>query len=111
LYAPDKSPNQSEYANHYAAYKSLEKTDHFLQESKMWRHIIKTTCDRLNIKLIEVSFWHDDPFSIEAELPSIRLDSNINDINYCFGRDYHIGAGHPGIGIHKEMSELIISLL
>jgi hypothetical protein len=110
-YSLDKEPSRIDYPNHYKAFKELKNTDFFLQEAKIWQHVISSTCDRLGIKLIEVSFFHEDPFILEKEILSVRLNSNIDDINYCFGRDYHLQSGHPGIGIHKEMSDVIISAL
>jgi hypothetical protein len=111
LYSPDKSADRNQYPNYYSAYKKLSDTDHFVQESIIWQHIITTTCLKLGIKLIEVSFWHDDPFVQNQSISAVNLESNKEDINYCFGRDYLLGNGHPGIGLHKEMSDVIINLL
>lgn len=111
LYTPDKAADKDEYPNHYIAYKALENTDHFVQDAIIWRHLISSTCSRLGIKLIEVSFWHDDPFILKEGISSVNLNSNSDDINYCFARDYLLNTGHPGIGLHKEMSDVIINLL
>lgn len=106
---PEKFPH------HLAAYKELLKTDYGIQEGYLWRHIMKTTCEKLNIKFIDVSFFADDPFSIEAGILSIDIYKNLQDINYTWARDYRSEAvngtpyaSHAGVGLHKEMADIIL---
>lgn len=102
-------------ANHLAAYRHLLETDFFLQESNLYRSMIKNTCTRLGIKFIELSFHKDDNFVTSNNIGTIHIKSNSGDINYCYARDirHHEGqyAGHPGIGLHKEASTLILNSL
>jgi len=111
LYSSDKAADIDKFPHHYAAYKELEKTDFLVQESRMWRNSLVSACKRLGIKLIEVSFWHNDPFTIVEGIESIDATKHKDNINYCFGRDFLLNNAHPGIGVHKEMSDVILKRL
>lgn len=95
------------------AYKNLLDTDYFINESKIYRENILGICKRLGIKFAEISFHKSDKFA--EELPVVDTETNNNDINFCYGRDLRISdgnySGHPGIGIHKLASEIILSQL
>jgi hypothetical protein len=99
------------------AYQSLSATDFHLQEALIWNSILESTCNRLNIKFIPVSFWKDDPFVQNKNIAYVDTNSNSHDINYCFSRDIHLNltnntyTAHPGIGLHQEMTDVIIKLL
>jgi hypothetical protein len=117
FYSPDKNADAVKYPNHLTAYKSLSKTDYHLQEALIWHSILESTCSRLKIKFIPVSFWKDDLFVQNKNIPCIDTDSNSDDINYCFARDIHLNlanntyTAHPGIGLHREMTDVIIKLI
>jgi hypothetical protein len=106
------------FPHHLEAYKSLLKTDHSIYESYIWRHIMKTTCDKLNIKFIDVSFFSDDPFTMSSGLITSDIRKNLTDINYTWARDYRADAvdgtpyaSHPGVGMHRSIANLILSHL
>jgi hypothetical protein len=102
-------------SNHLAAYKHLLETDFFLQESNLYRTMIKSTCFRLGIKFVELSFHKTDNFIISNNISIVDTEDNNTDINYCYARDLrqHQGqyAGHPGVGIHTAASNLILNSL
>lgn len=109
-------PEGKKYEGLVEAYKHLATTDYFTNEAHIYRNMIKITCEKLGIKFAEITFIDPEPFSIENNIPTVNMSSNIEDINYCFGRDIRVRPeggyySHPGVGLHKEASELIIAQL
>jgi hypothetical protein len=103
-------------SNEYTtAYKHLSTTDFFLNEASIHRNMLIGICKRLGIKFIELSFHKDDQFIINSEISCIDINSNNTDINYCYARDLRLQNGaltaHPGIGIHREVTDKILSIL
>ena len=102
-----------EHNNHLEAYNNLLETDFFIQEANIYRESIIATCKQLNIKYAEVSFHKNDIFA--KDLPLVDIDTNKKDINYCYARDLRVSngiySGHPGIGIHKLASDIILKQL
>jgi len=112
LYKSKYAANPEKYSSFYNAHKSLNETDHFFQESVMYANFLKSVCKRLKIKLIEISFYHNDRYTKEFNIVAVDRDSNKENINYCYGRDVYIEnghyTGHAGIGIHNEMTNLLL---
>jgi len=108
-------PSKTKYKNHIDAYNNLLNTDFFIKESEIYRNMLIGTCKRLKIKLIELSFHKNDLFSSNKDILTIDIDSNKNDVNYCYGRDLRIYdkeyTAHPGIGIHSETTKKVLDLL
>jgi hypothetical protein len=107
-------PEGKQFTNHIESYKKIAETDHFLHESNLYRNMMKATCKRLGIKFVEVSFDEPtEPFITENGIKRVEMSSHSDDINYCFGRDVRVRAegyySHPGIGLHGEAAELILS--
>ena len=105
-----------DYENQYRAFKLLRDTDTFLMESTVNRNMIMTTCKRLGIKYLEVSFWKDE-FTFDNNLPLIDVDLKKDDLNYTYSRDVNVGNigeyyfNHPGVGLHNEAVEKILERL
>jgi len=97
------------------SYKCLSTTDFFVNEAIIYRNMLIGICKRLGIKFIELSFHKDDQFIINSEISCIDINSNNTDINYCYARDLRVHDGaltaHPGIGIHREVTDKILSIL
>jgi len=108
---PDRFPS------HISAYQELLKTDFYYQESVMWTNIARVMCEQLGIKFIETSFYTKDPFIIDHNIPCIDRTKFSQDINYAFARDYRTSQGgnpyasHMGIGVYKEMADLLLTLI
>ena len=119
LYTEDiLAADPTRFPHHLAAYKELLETDHSVQESYIWRNIMRTTCTKLGIKFIDVSFFADDPFTVSSGIITTDIRNNLTDINYTWARDYRLEAvngtpyaSHPGIGMHKEIANLILKHL
>ena len=96
--------------NHLEAYNNLLNTDHYTNEAQIYRQSLIGICKRLKIKFIELSFHKSDKFA--TNLPIVDIDTNKNDINYCYARDLRVSdgeySGHPGIGIHLLASDIIL---
>jgi hypothetical protein len=106
---PEKFPH------HLAAYKELLKSDYGIQEGYLWRHIMKTICEKLKIKFIDISFFSDDLFVVDSKTLSVDITKKMYDINYTWARDFKSEAvngtpyaSHAGIGLHKDMANLIL---
>jgi hypothetical protein len=107
---PDET--YSEYINLYDKMKNL---DFLYQEAITYQNMIRSVCKRLNIKLIEIGIERDDIFT-EQHVPNlINVNINSDDINFCYARDYRLVGdryiGHPGIGIHKNVHDIILESL
>lgn len=115
LYKSKYFADAEQYPHHYDAITSLSNTDYFLQESVMYSNFLYSTCKRLNIKLVEISFFKDDEYVKEYNIPVIDRESNKQDLNYCYGRDLFLShgsyTGHAGIGINQEMTDLLLTLI
>jgi hypothetical protein len=119
LYTKDiLAADPDKYPHHLEAYKALLNTDYSVQEGHLWRHIMKTTCLSAGIKFIDVSFFADDPYVLESETLRVDMRKQMDDINYTWARDYKMEAlngtpyaSHAGVGMHKELGELILNHL
>ncbi len=104
------------YDVQYKAFKLLKDTDTFLMESTVNRNMVMTTCKRLGIKYVDISFWKDS-FAFENNIPLIDIDAKKEDLNYTYSRDVHVGESgdyyfnHPGVGLHNEAAENILERL
>lgn len=102
-----------EYPRHKSAYKELVETDFFINETLIMRNNIMGVCKRLGIKYAEICFHDND--MLTDYVPFIDLNTNKEDINYCWARDIRISDGmytaHPGIGIHQLTSNIILNQL
>jgi hypothetical protein len=109
--------DKENYPIHATAYQELIKSDFFYNECMLYQNIMITTCKRLGIKYIETSYYHADKFVVDQGIPSVDRTAHVDDINYAFARDYRPAAklnpyiAHMGVGVHKEMSELILGLV
>lgn len=97
-------------------YTQLLATEEFFKnEAIIYRNMLQTLCKKCNIKIIELSFNKDESL-IDENI--IVVDQDIidnDDINSKFGRDFfkqneHY-SGHPGIGIHQHVSNMILERL
>lgn len=97
-------PN-NKYITEIELYHKMRETDFYYQEANIYQHMLTCVCKRLGVKLIEISFEKDDLFAQRNIQTIIDLNTNSNDINFCYGRDIRLldnnYTGHPGIGIHK----------
>ena len=105
-------PEGKEYENFVEAYKLINETDYFLNEAKMYRGMIKATCERLGIKFLELSFVREEEFVQELNIPYIDIATHQDDINYALGRDVRVRLegyySHPGVGFHKEAANIVL---
>ena len=112
LYKAKFKPNEEEWPHHLAAHRELMKTDFLIQESAMYSNILKSTCQRLGIKFVEMSFYKDEPAVLENNIPYIDRLKYIDNLSYCFSRDVFNNngeyTGHGGIGVNKDMTELVL---
>jgi hypothetical protein len=116
LYKSKFKANKEQWPHHYAAFEELEKTDFYVQESTMYINFLKSTCHRLNIKLVEMSFYNEDRVVLANNIPSVNRESHIEDLNYCFSRDVYLKddgtyTGHGGKGVNQEMTDLLLTLI
>lgn len=117
LYTEDiMAADPEKFPHHLEAYTALLNTDYGVQEGFLWQHIMKTTCKKLGIKYIDVSFFADDPFTLQADTLSVNIKKNITDINYTWARDFRSEAvngtpyaSHAGVGLHSDMAEKILN--
>lgn len=116
-YQNEHVADPSRFPEHLIAYQTLLSTDFYYQESVMWRNIAKTFCDKLGIKFLEISFYTGDPFIRDHGIPHLDRTTHEDDINYAFARDYRKSsqgnpyASHMGVGIYKEMTEILLKLI
>jgi hypothetical protein len=70
------------------------------------------TCKRLGIKLIELSFQINDRLLQDDTIIAIDSEYKNGDINYYLARDIRIHngqySGHPGKGIHQEITDKVL---
>jgi hypothetical protein len=103
------------YHDQVAAYKLLSNSNYFLNETHIHRNMLVGTCKRLGIKLIELSFQPNDKFVQENNIIPIDAEFKNGDINYYLARDVRVHNGnysaHPGIGIHQEITNKILTYL
>lgn len=96
-------------------YNKMRDTDFYYQEATIYQHMLKSMCKRLGIKLIEISFEKNDLFAQRNVQKIIDVNTNINDINFCYARDVRLldgsYTGHPGIGIHMIAHNNIMELV
>lgn len=108
-------PTDEKYELLRQAYTNINQTNMLLHEANIHRNQILSTCKRLGIKVVEVSFHPNDPFAIDNNIMSANIESNKDDISYCYARDVKIHngeyTGHPGIGIHNEVTAQILKRL
>lgn len=115
LYKSKFKASSEQWPHHFAAHAELMKTDFLIQESTMYVNILKSACERLGIKFLEMSFYNDDPVVLANNIPSVDRLKNKDDLSYCFSRDvFNTGneyTGHGGIGVNKDMTELLLKLI
>ena len=87
FYLPNHVPNIEHYTS---AYHSLLSTDYNVNESMIYRNMIRATCNQLGIKYIDFSFDSMDEFTNV-------LDNAIIDNTQSYARD----RSHVGIGYHR----------
>ena len=92
-------------------YKKILQTDILENEAVFYRNMVRSTCQRLNIKYAEISFDDRDNFAVSLDIPIIESDDK--DINYYYARDLRPYAngeifGHVGLGLHKMAAEKIL---
>lgn len=116
LYKSKFKANKEQWPHHYVAFEELDKTDFYIQESTMYANFLKSTCHRLGIKFVEMSFFKDDRVTVANNIPSVDRDSHMDDLNYCFSRDVFLKddgtyTGHGGRGLNQEMTDLLLTLI
>ena len=116
LYKSKFKASGEQWPHHFAAHAELMKTDFLIQESTMYVNILKSACERLGIKFLEMSFYNDDPVVLANNIPSVNRESHIEDLNYCFSRDVYLKddgtyTGHGGKGVNQEMTDLLLTLI
>lgn len=103
------------YSNQIELYNKMRDADFYYQEANIYQHMIQSTCKRLGIKLVEVSFEKYDSFAKQNVSNIIDVDTNSDDINFCYARDIRLldstYTGHPGIGIHNIAHNMILKSL
>jgi hypothetical protein len=96
-------------------YNKMRDADFYYQEANIYQHMVRATCKRLGIKLIEISFEKHDSFAKQNVPNIVDVDTNSSDINFCYARDVRLlgdsYTGHPGIGIHSIAHNMIIKSL
>ena len=116
LYKSKFKASQDQFPQHYTAHAELMKTDFLIEEATLYTNILKSACQRLGIKFVEISFYKDEPAVIVNNIPSVDRLTNSNDLSYCFSRDvWNNGdgtyTGHAGVGINQDMTDLLLKLL
>ena len=115
LYKSKFKANGEAWPHHMAAHTELMKTDFLIQEATMYSNILKSACQRLGIKYLEMSFYKDDPVTLANNLPAIDRLKYQDDLSRCFSRDVFNNngeyTGHGGIGVNEDMTELLLSLV
>jgi hypothetical protein len=105
----------TDYKNIEEIYKQCSSTDILFQESNIYRNMLLATCDRLGIKVIELSFHPNDQFTQENNILGIDAEYKEGDINTLLARDVrtHNGkyTGHPGTGIHNIITQKVLDQL
>jgi hypothetical protein len=82
-------------------------------ESSFYRNLLQVLCEKCKIKLVELSFTHEDPFVQNTNIEIINIDHFDHlDVDQRFARDLiKINSGfsaHLGIGIHQYTSNRIL---
>lgn len=107
-------PNEK-YSEHIELYNKMKDVDFLYNEAIIYQNMIRSICKRLSIKLIEISLERDDKFTDQRVPNLIDISVNNDDINFCYARDYRLVGdryiGHPGIGIHNNIHNIILKSL
>lgn len=107
----------SRFPEHYNSYRELIKTDFYYQECVMWSDIARTVCNLVGTKFIETSYFTDDVYVKRHNIPHVDRTKHANDYNYAFARDFRRTsngnpyATHLGVGIYREMADLLLTLI
>lgn len=93
-------------------YKNMIMTDTLGTEFMLYRNMVKTTCDRLNIKFCEFSFDGEDKVFSKLNIKQIYKDPNNKDLNMDHARDVRDKSNngyfsHPGIMLHSQACDFI----
>jgi hypothetical protein len=97
FYLPNYITDSETYKKFTDSYKSLLMTDFNVTESAMYRHMIKTTCNRLGIKYIDFSFDQNDEFTIKEKVAIIKP------VLPNYARD----GSHFGTAFHRLAADLV----
>lgn len=107
-------PDSIKYKLFVDAYNSLNGTDFFYHEANFYRNQLIVMCEKLGIKLIELSFKPKEQFVIDNHIFAYDVEKDVktNDINLKYARDIFMQndaySGHPGIKVHRDIAEIIL---
>jgi hypothetical protein len=95
-------------------YEQMLATDLTTTEAVFYRNMVKTTCNRLDIKYCETGFESYCDFAKTLKIQTVSGDKSL--INEFYARDIRITpdnsmVSHPGIGQHRNAAEILISQL
>lgn len=103
------------YPEYVNLYHNMNKFDFLIQESILYQHMLRSICGKLNIKLVEITFDKSDNFTTNHVPNFIDINTNMDDINFCYARDYRLMndsyTAHPGIGINDMARDIILQSL
>jgi len=97
FYMPNYITDDETYKKFSDSYKSLLMTDFNVTESATYRHMIKTTCNRLGIKYIDFGFDQTDEFIIKEKVNIIKPSQP----------DYARDGKHFGPTFHRLAADLV----
>lgn len=97
FYLPNYITDSETYKKFSDSYKSLLMTDFNVTESSMYRHMVKTTCNKLGIKYTDFGFDQNDEFTIKEKVAIIKPALP----------DYARDGSHFGPAFHRLAADLI----
>lgn len=101
--------NIDEYAK---LYNKMKETNFFYEEANYYRQQLISICKNLGIKLIELTFKPNEQFIIDNNIFAYDLENlNTDNVNLQYARDLFKDYGHPGIQVHKDISEYVLGNL
>ena len=114
FYLPRHNLNREQYKIATEVYENMLASDLTTTEAVFYRHMVKTTCNRLDIKYCETSFDPYCDFAKTTDMNVVTGDGSA--INSFHARDIQITPqttmrSHPGIGQHLKAVEILTAQL
>lgn len=115
FYLPRFITEDKKFQHHTKAYNNMLLTSTLTTETLFYRHMVKTTCDRLGIEYAEFTFDYTDELR-NYGIPAVYTEPSDKDLNEDHARDVRDKSNnslfsHPGRRLHTQAKEEVIKQL
>lgn len=111
FYLPRFINENKKYQYHTEIYNNMLLSDTLTTEALFYRNMVKTTCNKLNIKFAEFTFDGFDQL-IKHGVAPVYLDYDLKDLNEDYARDVrdktnNLFFSHPGRRLHTMAKDIV----